>query len=61
MFQQEITNAELRKIYPWRFLLNNSFNIASGYNSRWCLPIDYVRPETSGGDMLERMFVHENN
>ena len=64
MFQQEITNAELRKIYPWCFFFNSVINTICARNCRWCLPSNYVKPESCGGDMLERMLVNrgdENN
>lgn len=59
MFQQEITNAELEKIYPIRFFLNGiSKTFVS--KSRWCLPVNYVKPEKSGGIILESILLKGN-
>lgn len=60
LFQQEITNAELRKIHPLRFMFNNFINMTFATNSKYCLPKNYLKPETSGGELLERMMTHND-
>lgn len=55
LFQQEITNAELHKRYPLRFMFNNIINMIFATNSMYCLPKDYLKPELSGGEILKRM------
>jgi len=61
LFQQEITNAELRKIYPLRFMFNNIINMTFATNSTYCLPKTYLKPEMSGGELLERMMSHNDD
>lgn len=56
MFQQEITNAELEKIYPFRFFINNLAKTCCK-KTKLCLPVNYIKPEISGGDILERILV----
>ena len=55
MFQQEIINAELKKKYPVRFLLNEIVSITCDPKTFWCLPKGYVKPEATGGDILRDM------
>ena len=55
LFQQEITNAELRKIHPLRFMVNNLINLTCARNSTYCLPKNYLKPESSTGELMERM------
>lgn len=60
MFQQEITNAELKKIYPIRFFLNNLAKTCCK-KTKWCLPVNYIKPEISGGDLLEKILIVNKN
>ena len=60
MFQQEITNAELKKTYPIRFFLNGLAKTCCK-TSKWCLPNNYIKPEISGGEILENILLNKNN
>lgn len=55
LFQQEITNAELRKGHPIRFMLNDFFNLLFTKNNTLCLPENYLKPQSSGAELMERM------
>jgi len=56
MFQQEITNAELRKKYCIRFLLYDSLHcFCPNYATKLCIPALYIDPETSGGEILQKL------
>ena len=59
MFQQEITNAELEKIYPFRFFINNLAKTCCK-KTNLCLPVNYIKPEISGGDILEKILVRNH-
>ena len=54
MFQQEIINAELRKRYCLAFKLNNLFTLFFPIWLKRCfLPVEYILPEKSGGQLLQ--------
>ena len=56
MFQQEITNAELRKKFCISFIIRDIIMICfPNFKRRWCLPENYLSPEKCGGDILERL------
>ena len=55
LFQQEITNAELRKIHPLRFMFNGILNAIFANDTTYCLPKHYLKPQASSGPLLERM------
>ena len=62
IFQQEITNAEIKKNYWVCFLLNKICCMCSGpcfsdAGRRWFLPDTYIRPEECGGDILQKLMV----
>ena len=59
IFQQEITNAEIRKNYWPCFLLNKLCCMCclSGVGTRWFIPPNYVQPEECGGDILQKLMV----
>ena len=59
MFQQEITNAELKKTYPFRFFLNGLAKTCCK-TTKWCLPNNYIKPEISGGEILENILLNKN-
>ena len=56
MFQQEITNAELRKKYCIRFYLYDSVHCCCPILARRiCIPVQYIEPEKSGGEILQKL------
>ena len=56
MFQQEITNAELRKKHCIRFLMRDIINLLGPAGSRnWCLPPEYIEPENCAGEILQKL------
>ena len=61
IFQQEITNAEIKKTYWVCFLLNKMCCMCGAScfprAGRWFLPDTYVRPEECGGDILQKLMV----
>ena len=62
IFQQEITNAEIKKNYWLCFLLNKLCCMCgppciSSACSRCLLPSNYVSPEECGGDILQKLMV----
>ena len=59
IFQQEITNAEIKKNYWLCFLLNKLCCMCclSGAEARWFIPPNYVQPEECGGDILQKLMV----
>ena len=62
IFQQEITNAEIKKNYWLCFLLNKlccmcGSSCISAACSRCLLPSNYVSPEECGGDILQKLMV----
>ena len=59
IFQQEITNAEIKKNYWLCFLLNKLCCMCclSGVGARWFIPPNYVQPEKCGGDILQKLMV----
>ena len=61
IFQQEITNAEIKKNYWFCFLLNRMCCMCGAScfprAGRWFLPDTYIRPEECGGDILQRLMV----
>lgn len=56
MFQQEITNAEIKNTSKYAFFFHDMFSLCfpNKYKS-WCLPPDYVPPEECGGDILHKL------
>jgi len=62
MFQQEITNAELRKKYYISFIIRHMVKICfPNLECNWCLPANYISPEKCGGDILEKLMGVEEN
>ena len=57
IFQQEITNAEIKKNYWLCFLLNKLCCMCGVSCSRCLLPSNYVPPEECGGDILQKLMV----
>lgn len=56
MFQQEITNAELRKKFCLGFMIRDIISLfCPRFSKSWCLPKNYVPPEKCGGEILERL------
>ncbi|MBM94061.1 MAG: hypothetical protein CMF51_04860 [Legionellales bacterium] len=56
MFQQEITNAELRKKFFINFLIRDMITtICPNFSKDWCLPANYIHPEKCGGDILHKL------
>ena len=56
MFQQEITNAELRKKFCISFMIRDLIMICfPNFTGKWCLPTNYISPEKCGGDILEKL------
>ena len=56
MFQQEITNAELRKKFCLGFMIRDIISLfCPNFSKSWCLPQNYVPPEKCGGEILERL------
>lgn len=56
MFQQEITNAEIRNTSRCAFFFHDILSLCfpSRYKS-WCIPPNYVRPEECGGVILHKL------
>lgn len=60
MFQQEITNAELRKKYCINFIIRDIIMIfCPNFSRNWCLPANYRPPEKCSGDILQRLMAVE--
>ncbi len=56
MFQQEITNAELRKKFCVNFFIRDIImTICPNFSKKWCLPASYIEPEKCGGDILQKL------
>ena len=56
MFQQEITNAELKKRYTISFFIHDMFMLCCPLKSkRCCVPPRFVEPEECGGDILQKL------
>lgn len=56
MFQQEITNAELRKKFCLGFMIRDMISLfCPRFSKTWCLPKNYVPPDNCGGDILQRL------
>ena len=63
MFQQEIINAKLRQKHWIRFNINNFIKICCPSKSSCFLPSNYINPENSGGDILQKIMgfdTHKN-
>lgn len=63
MFQQEIINAKLIQKHWIRFKLNNFIKLSCSSTSIWFLPSNYINPENSGGDILQKIMgfdTHKN-
>jgi hypothetical protein len=61
IFQQEITNAELKKRYFFTFLINDFINLfcSSRWNN-WFVPIGYVEPNKIGTDAIINIIGNES-
>lgn len=58
MFQQEITNAEIRNTYKCAFCCHNILSVCFPKKYKtWCIPPNYVPPEECGGDILHRLMM----
>jgi hypothetical protein len=56
MFQQEITNAELRKRYAVSFLIHDMLMLCCpAWSKRCCVPPRFTEPEECGGDILQKL------
>jgi hypothetical protein len=56
MFQQEITNAELKKRYKISFLIHGMLMLCCPTKSqRCCVPPRFIEPEECGGDILQKL------
>ena len=56
MFQQEITNAELRKKFCLSFMIQDIISLfCPSLSKNWCLPKNYMPPEKCGGNILQRL------
>ena len=56
MFQQEITNAELRKKFWVSFIIRDILTIfCPNCSLKWCVPVNYVEPENCGGEILQKL------
>ena len=63
MFQQEIMNAKLRQKHWIRFKFNNFIKLCGPSNSTCFLPTNYINPENSGGNILQKILgfdTHKN-
>ena len=58
MFQQEILNASLRADYWFRFFL---YDLCGTKSIKALLPLKYIEPEVSGGDIFEKIMGFGNN
>jgi len=54
MFQQEIINAKLRQKHWIRFKFNNFIRLCCP-TATCCIPANYINPENSGGDILQKI------
>jgi hypothetical protein len=62
MFQQEILNAKLQTDYWFRFFLYNLLRCCCCEESlKTLLPVKYIEPELSGGDIFEKIMGFGNN
>ena len=56
MFQQEITNAELKKRYTISFFIHDMLMLCCPTKSkRCCVPPRFIEPEECGGDILQKL------
>ncbi len=56
MFQQEITNAELKKNTPFGFFFHDIFSMCCPQMSRsCCIPTNYHPPEECGGEIMTKL------
>ena len=56
MFQQEITNAELRKKFRVSFIIRDIITMfCPNFSKNWCLPVNYIEPENCGGEILQKL------
>ena len=58
MFQQEITNAEIKNTSKFAFCCHDILSLCfpKKYKS-WCIPPTYVPPEKCGGDILHKLMM----
>ena len=58
MFQQEITNAEIKNTSKFAFFCHDILSLCfpKKYKS-WCIPQTYVPPEKCGGDILHKLMM----
>ena len=56
MFQQEITNAELKETHWFKFYLYDCFSlVCPEWAEAFLIPSGYKAPETSGGEILRNL------
>ena len=62
IFQQEITNAELKKQFIFTFLINDFINLfcPSTYKN-WFVPVGYVEPSKLGNENIMNVMGNNNN
>jgi hypothetical protein len=62
MFQQEITNADLRKRYMVSFFIHDMFMLCCPSKSKeCCVPPRFLEPEECGGDLFRRLIGVDNH
>jgi len=62
MFQQEITNADLRKRYKASFFIHDMLRLCCPFISkRFCVPPHFVEPEECGGEILSNLMGVDNH
>lgn len=59
VFQQEITNGKLKQTHWVRFKLYDWFKLCCCTNIEYLLPANYMNPEKSGGNILEKLMGFE--
>ena len=58
MFQQEITNAEIKNTSKCAFLFHDILSLCCPLRYKsWCIPPNYVPPEECGGDILHKLMM----
>ena len=56
MFQQEITNAEIKNTSRFSFFFHDVLALCFPTKyKRWCIPPNYVPPDECGGDILHKL------
>ena len=59
VFQQEIMNGKLKQTHWIRFKLYDWFKLCCCTNIEYLLPMNYMNPEKSGGNILEKLMGFE--